>query len=48
LATAARKKASALSLLPPELQERLRAEPFPDWLAPMITAEMITVPAIKM
>jgi bifunctional non-homologous end joining protein LigD len=35
LATAARKKASALSLLPPELQARLKPEPFPDWIAPM-------------
>ena len=35
MATAARKPASALSLLPPELQDKLRAEPFPDWIAPM-------------
>lgn len=35
MATAARKKASALSLLPGELQDRLRPEPFPEWIAPM-------------
>ena len=35
MATAARKKASALSLLGPELQERLRPEPFPKWIEPM-------------
>jgi bifunctional non-homologous end joining protein LigD len=35
LARAALKKASALNLLAPELREKLRAEPFPEWIEPM-------------
>lgn len=35
MATAARKPASALSQLAPELRERLKREPFPQWIAPM-------------
>jgi len=48
LATAARKPASALSLLAPELQAKLKAERFPEWIAPMkatLTEEYFSDPA---